>query len=656
MLYVLILLEIWLTVSFEPMNNTLKNIMEGTSGETGENFFVALVTHLAQAMDVPAAWVTKYVSEHKRMKTLAFWLDGELLPELDTSVQGTPCGVVLEEGKELRVLDEVCGEFPDDPDLKPLGMVSYMGIPFKDHNGVVTGHLAVFDRKSLRNRDNAFLTMRIFAARAAAELHRLQAEAKVIERERKLSRLLDTAPDVIVELDDTLSIKLVNRAARVAFGVEKDNVTGAPLSKFLSAESYENLQRACEQLATRKQSAAPIWVPEILTVRSVDCSEFPAEATLSCIRDTDSPIFILILRNINGRLEAEQKIKSLNRETERLKEEIRSLGNFTDILGTSLPLMRVLKDVDQVAETDATVLIHGETGTGKELIARAIHEGSRRKNEPLVRINCAAIPEGLMESEFFGHEKGSFTGATQKKTGRFALADGGTVFLDEVGELNLDIQAKLLRVLQEGEFESVGSTRTVKVDFRVIAATNRDLNKAVGEGTFREDLFFRLNVFPLVLPPLREREDDVVLLAQSSIDKVSRQLGRQVKPLSSTDISRLKNYYWPGNIRELQNVIERAVITAENGQLNFTRALPESVDDTTLKASAKEPVDAAGTNNSHIRTAVQMVDLERENMRKALAATGWRVAGEKGAARLLGMAPSTVNSRLKALGLKRQRS
>ena len=638
------------------MDSILKNIVEGTSGETGEEFFAALVKNLAQAMDVSAAWVTRYVSEYRRMKTLAFWLDGELLPEMDTPVKGTPCEVVLEEGRVLCVVEEVSAEFPDDPDLTPLGMTSYMGIPFKDHDGVVVGHLAVLDRKSLRHRDNAFFIMRIFAARAAAELHRIQAEARVIERERKITRLLDTAPDVIVELDNALTIQLVNRAARAAFAVENDDVTGQPFSEFLSAESYENLQRACEQLLSHDQVGAPIWVPEILTAQSADGSAFPAEATLSCIHDIDPPVFILILRNINDRLAAEQKIKSLNRETERLKEEIRSLSNFTDIIGTSLPLMRVLKDVDQVSRTDATVLIQGETGTGKELIARAIHEGSQRKDAPLIRINCAAIPDGLMESEFFGHEKGSFTGATQKKAGRFALADGGTIFLDEVGELGFDIQAKLLRVLQEGEFEPVGSTRTMKVNFRVISATNRDLREAVNAGTFREDLYFRLNVFPLVLPPLRDRDEDVILLAQFFVDMASRQLGRHVKLLSQTDIARLKRYSWPGNIRELQNVIERAVITAENGLLNFTRALPETVEDASQEPSASESGHVAGTSNFPIRTTEQMEKLERENLNRALIATDWRVSGEKGAARLLGMAPSTLNSRLKVLGLKRPRS
>jgi transcriptional regulator with GAF, ATPase, and Fis domain len=356
----------------------------------------------------------------------------------------------------------------------------------------------------------------------------------------------------------------------------------------------------------------------------------------------------LILRNINDRLAAEEKIRTLSIETAHLREEIRALGNFDNIIGTSIPLMKVLKDVDQVAPTDATVLIHGETGTGKELIAWAIHEASQKREHSLVTVNCAAIPAGLMESEFFGHEKGAFTGATQKRVGRFALADGGTIFLDEVAELPADLQAKLLRVLQEGEYEPVGSSRTLKVNVRVIAATNRDLQKAVDEGSFRQDLYYRLNVFPIQLPPLRERGDDVVLLSRAFVEKLTRQLGRTITPLSQQDINRLKSYPWPGNVRELQNVIERAVITARDGRLNLDRALPE-----TAEASENPQAADASSDDIPIRTASQMKALERENLIRALQATDWRISGKDGAAKLLGLAPSTLNSRIKALGLTR---
>jgi transcriptional regulator with GAF, ATPase, and Fis domain len=302
-----------------------------------------------------------------------------------------------------------------------------------------------------------------------------------------------------------------------------------------------------------------------------------------------------------------------------------------------------------VAATDTTVLILGETGTGKELIARAIHAASPRRDRHLIKLNCAAIPAMLIESELFGHEKGAFTGAARRRDGRFALADGGTIFLDEVGELPLDLQAKLLRVIQEGEFEPVGSSQTKKVDVRIIAATNRDLAQAVKEGEFREDLYYRLNVFPITLPPLRERGEDVALIASVFAKRFAHRLGRRIEPLSQECIQRLQAYSWPGNVRELMSVIERAVITSRDGRLNLDRALPESTGDAVTTPASS---DGAGTR---IRTAREFEELERQNLLCALEATGWRIAGENGAARLLGINPSTLNSRLKALGISRPR-
>jgi transcriptional regulator with GAF, ATPase, and Fis domain len=289
----------------------------------------------------------------------------------------------------------------------------------------------------------------------------------------------------------------------------------------------------------------------------------------------------------------------------------------------------------------------GETGTGKELIARAIHVGSQRRDKPLIKVNCAAIPATLIESEFFGHEQGAFTGATRKREGRFALAHRGTIFLDEIGDLPVDLQAKLLRVLQEGEFEPLGSSQTRKVDVRIVAATNRDLQQAVREGKFREDLYYRLNVFPIEVPPLRERGEDISLLASFFVNWYAQRMGRLLGPLSEESIRRLQGYSWPGNVRELQNVIERAVITSRNGQLNLDRALPESPKD----APTDRPPPAKTSET--VRTAKEMEDLERENLIAALTRAGWQVAGDSGAAKLLDMKPTTLSSRIKALGIKR---
>jgi PAS domain S-box-containing protein len=634
------------------MEELLRKILEGTSAETGAEFFNALVKNLAQTMNVAAAWVTEYVFEYRRLQTLSFWIDGAFLEEATYSIQGTPCEIVLSQGRTLHVADQVAGDFPEDLDLQKLGMLSYVGIPFFDVDGNVLGHLAVMDRKPIAETEPAVYIMRIFAARAAAELRRIRAEARLREREEKLARLLDTAPDAIVELDAALRVRLMNGAAQRSLGVDAKAAVERPFSDFLQPRDLAQLQAETRRLTDSRRRNQPIWLPDILAVRRADGTTFPAEVTLSRSAFEDSVSFILILRNINDRLAAEEKIRSLSRETERLRAEIRDLSSFDDIIGTSLPLMRVLKEVDQVAETDAAVLIHGETGTGKELFARAIHDRSLRKDAPLVAVNCAAIPDGLMESEFFGHEKGAFTGATQRREGRFALADRGTIFLDEVAELPLDLQAKLLRVLQEVEIEPVGGSRARKVDVRVIAATNRDLRAECEAGRFREDLYFRLSVFPLELPPLRDRGDDVALLARTFAEKTARRLGRDIQPPTSADITRLKQYSWPGNVRELQNVIERAVITAENERLNLDRALPEAVNPT--RPSPTNPgAFSTDAEEQPFRTAAEMQELERENLRRAMEAADWRVSGEKGAARLLGIPPSTLTSRLKALGIQR---
>jgi transcriptional regulator with GAF, ATPase, and Fis domain len=358
--------------------------------------------------------------------------------------------------------------------------------------------------------------------------------------------------------------------------------------------------------------------------------------------------YTLILRNVNDRIEAEHKIRSLTEEAEYLREEVRALHDFDDIVGQSPALLGMLREVEQVADTDSTVLILGETGSGKEGIARAIHARSQRRDNPLITVNCAAVPATVIESEFFGHEQGAFTGATKKREGRFALADGGTIFLDEIGELPVDLQAKLLRVLQEGEFEPVGSSHTNSVDVRILAATNRDLLQSVNEGRFRQDLYYRLSVFPIEVPPLRARGDDVLLLATSFANKFAKRMGRHIEPLSPECARRLRAYDWPGNVRELQNVIERAVITAHNGNLDLRRSLPQTGDTTATPETSKP-----SRNTKSVLNLRQWQQLEKENLLLALTTCQWRVAGDNGAARLLGVPASTLTSRMKALGIRR---
>jgi PAS domain S-box-containing protein len=472
----------------------------------------------------------------------------------------------------------------------------------------------------------------------------------VREREEKLGRLVNSAMDAIIELDRNLSVNRVNAAAEKVFSCSSQEIVGQLFTHFLSSDSRERLANLIIELDLRPEGERYTWIPGGLSAQSASGEAFPAEATLSRFDMGREPFYTLILRNVNARLKAQQKIRSLTVEAEYLREEIKELQSFDEIVGQSKPLTRVLRDIEEVAGTDANVLILGETGTGKELIARAIHRNSRRREKPLIKVNCAAMPGTLIESELFGHEQGAFTGATKKREGRFALADGGTIFLDEIGELPVELQVKLLRVLQEGEFEPVGSSRTQKVDARVIAATNRDLKQATREGKFREDLYYRLNVFPIELPPLRERGDDIGLLAENFVRRFAQRMGRAIESLSQDCIRRLKSYGWPGNVRELQNVIERAVITSRDGRLNLDRALPESGKISTTEYVS--PEDAA----KRVRTAKELDELERSNLIAALEATGWRVAGDSGAAQLLGMKPTTLSSRMKALGIERRRS
>jgi formate hydrogenlyase transcriptional activator len=331
----------------------------------------------------------------------------------------------------------------------------------------------------------------------------------------------------------------------------------------------------------------------------------------------------------------------LEEENLYLKEEISEVKGFDEIVGQSDPLKYVLTRVEQVAKTDATVLLQGETGVGKELIARAIHEKSFRFNAPYVKVNCATLPEALVESELFGHEKGAFTGADRQRKGRFELADGGTILLDEVGELPLGTQAKLLRVLQEGEFERVGGSSTIKVKVRVIAATNRKLHDDVSAGRFRQDLFYRLNVYPITIPPLHERREDIPLLVNHYAREIGERLGKNISEVPAQVMREFMEYNWPGNIRELQNVIERAVIVSSDGVLRLPEPL---VQITTAPASESE-------TSKEPMTISTLDEAEREHILRALEATGWRINGPNGAAAMLKVHPSTLRFRMKKLGL-----
>jgi PAS domain S-box-containing protein len=342
----------------------------------------------------------------------------------------------------------------------------------------------------------------------------------------------------------------------------------------------------------------------------------------------------------NALIEVEQLRDQLQKENIYLREQVELKHEFEEIIGDSDEIKYVLFKIQQVAPTDASVLIQGETGTGKELVARAIHNAGPRKDRPMVKINCAALPANLIESELFGHEKGAFTGAQTRKIGRFELADGATLFLDEIGELPLELQVKLLRVLQEGEFERLGSSQTRKVNVRIIAATNRNLKLEVQKGTFREDLWYRLNVFPITVPPLRQRKSDIGLLVNFFVDQANRKLGRSVKTVSPQTMQTLENYYWPGNIRELANVVDRALIN-NNG--------------TVLQLADKLDGDLVGpvNGNGHHKPLSTLEEVERDHILAVLDSCEWRIEGASGAAEVLALNSSTLRSRMNKLGIKR---
>jgi len=334
--------------------------------------------------------------------------------------------------------------------------------------------------------------------------------------------------------------------------------------------------------------------------------------------------------------EVEKLKNQLQAENIYLREEIKLEHNFDEIIGQSAALRYVLFKVEQIAATDTTVLILGETGTGKELIARAIHSRSARKDRPLVKVSCASLPANLIESELFGHERGAFTSAQTRQIGRFELADGATIFLDEIGELPLELQSRLLRVLQDGEFERLGNSHTIKADTRIIAATNRDLEEEVHRGNFRKDLWYRLDVFPITLPPLRERTDDIPLLVNFMIQKFTRKLGRQIQAIPSNVMKTLQTYGWPGNVRELENVIERAVINTRGSTLQLAEKL------------ATSQVEELAKNQW-----VGLEQIERDYIFRVLEETRWKIEGRDGASRILDLNPSTLRGRMRKLGIQR---
>jgi PAS domain S-box-containing protein len=464
---------------------------------------------------------------------------------------------------------------------------------------------------------------------------RKQADAALRESEERMSRILAGAMDAIITVDSSLTVRLWNAAAEDMFRCTAAKAVGHSFRRFASASLRTMLERCQTAFEQRRVKRPYVWVPGGLTALRADGDEFPIEATISQFEMQQERMLTLILRDVNERHQSEERLQQLQLENRYLHEQMRDDRGSDEMVGEAPEMRAVHHAIEQVARTDATVLITGETGTGKELVARAIHRASPLADRILVKVNCAALPAGLVESELFGHEKGAFTGALNRKVGRFELADGGTIFLDEIGELPLELQSKLLRVLQEGEFERLGSSTTRRVCVRVIAATNRDLRQAVREQRFREDLYYRLNVFPIHVPPLRGRVDDITQLVRHFVLRISARMGRSIDEVPEETMTALREYQWPGNVRELQNVIERAVILS-----NGTR----------LELGAWPP---SGPRHAESHCAQKLEDVERDHILAVLERVNWRVSGDRGAAKVLGLKPTTLESRMKKLGIRR---
>jgi formate hydrogenlyase transcriptional activator len=639
----------------------LRAVVEGTAHGTGQDFFRSLVRHLADAMDVHYAVVAEFPKGPPHVRTLAFWDRNRIADNFEYDFTRTPCAEIARSGF-VHYPTGVSKLFPHATPLVERGVDSYMAAPLLDSAGNILGHLAVFDERPMPAEPRRGFIFRIFAARAATERERMRAEQRLQASEARYRDLYENAPNAYLVVGTDGRILQVNRRLAELLGYPADELVGAEIHSFMpdtpagktrSLEIYRKHLAgeavAGWELELRRKDGSPLWVNVWME---------PGRGEDGAIQASRS--FFL---DITDRVLAEQERARLREQNRYLQEEIKSVHNFEEIIGRSRPLKAVLADVGRVAPTDATVLITGETGTGKELVARAIHSTSKRKDKPLIRVNCAALPAGLVESELFGHEKGAFSGAIARRLGRFELADGGTIFLDEIGELPPEAQVKLLRVLQEHEFDRVGGSAPIRVDVRVIAASNRDLGQAVQEKTFREDLFYRLNVFPVHLPPLRERRDDIPLLVHFLVKKFAVRIGKRLQGVSQETMQRLQDYPWPGNVRELENVLERAVIL-ENGTMLEIAAdlLPvermkeggRMKDETSRSDSPSRLIPHPSSLIPSAKSSPETLDsVERDYILSILQQTNWVINGPRGAARILGLHPNTLRNRMKKLGVRK---
>ncbi len=616
----------------------LRTISENTSSVTGADYFRELTKFITITLNVRYSMVVSCSNDEiTKLRMLSYVDRQEVLENFEYDTKGTPCEIVMQ-GKDFFCADKLEETFPREKGIK-----SWVAVPiYSPSSGKVIGNIAAFDNIPMANEQNQVAILRIFAARAGSEIDRIKAEErlkiantelKVLlkESEQRYRDLFEEAP--IAYVHEGLDSKFIkaNRAALRILGVRPDEVLetygkslapNTPDAQRRLTEAFDSIGRGTDTSGVvlelrRKDNGKPIWIQWWSNP------------------DVGGQFTRTMFIDITDKVLMEQEQAKLMAQNQYLQEEIKLNYNFEEIISKSNNFQKVLQQIEQVASTDSTVLILGESGTGKELIARAVHNISNRSKRTLVKVNCATLPANLIESELFGHEKGAFTGAFDRKIGRFELADGGTIFLDEIGELPIELQSKLLRILQEGEFERLGNPKTMKVNVRVIAATNRNLEQAIEKKEFREDLYYRLNVFPIHCPPLRDRKEDIPLLVKHFCQKYEAKIGKKISNISSKVMDALTQYNWPGNIRELENIIERALILSRGNTLEYGEWVP----------SEKK------RDKKIIYTTLE--DAERQHIIEALEKTGWKVSGEKGAAKILGLNATTLEAKMKKLGIKR---
>ena len=666
-------------------------LAEGTAAATGDEFFRSLARHAAEAMHAKYAFVAELVSESES-RTIVFWEGGGYGASFSYRVAGTPCQRVLA-GQYCKATSGLQQMYPEDPLLVEIQAESYIGVPMITETGKVLGNIAVLHTEPMCPSDSDIAALIILAARACAELQRRRAEV----RERALLQInnaiisslssdsllqalgeslkrimpFDLAALAVYEHDtDTLRRRALHgqvKASQLRVGQTADRTNSHIGWVFDHRQTLLRRNLGVERTFLTENWLFDEGIRSACTVPLLVADKCIGTVTIaSRVAESYGQDDATFLESLGGQIAlavsnllAFEEISSLKArlqdENTYLQEEIRAEHNFDEIVGGHRALTEVLRQVDQVAAADATVLITGETGTGKELIARAIHNRGPRRARPLVKVNCGAISAGLVESELFGHVKGAFTGALSNRIGRFELADGGSLFLDEVSELPLDTQVKLLRVLQEREFEPVGSSETRRVDVRVIAATNRNLADGVREGRFRADLYYRLNVIPLRVPALRERREDIPQLAAYFLERMAQKAGKAVTGIKRETMQLMLAYDWPGNVRELQNLIERGVVLASGELLNLDEQTFGPAQSTSRTADPKLTATGTPTDiDSHLTTPpCSLEEIERLHILAVLRKTNWTIGGSNGAAEILKINPSTLRSRMKKLGIAR---